>query len=173
MTHDTHAAAGGFTSFQRFDPWAALQDGRRQLLAALDACDPRSGARMLAIREFAGLGEGAGTLASMLLAHAARDREHAAFFAALGPEDTAQPPAEADAVDATDWPAVRAEVDAARRAMLEAVAGLAAGRWEQPLLPPWAGAGEESLPSLLVVRAMCDGLLAEAIANLTARAIEP
>lgn len=173
MTHDARAGIDDFAPLQRVDPWAALQDGRRQLLAALDACDARSGARMLAIPEFEALGEGAGSVASMLLAHAVRDRAHAAFFVALDAEDTAQPPAEVAAVDATDWSAVRAEVEAARLAMLEAVAGLASGRWKQRLLPPWDGAGEESLPSLLVVRAMCDGILADAIATLTAEAPEP
>lgn len=173
MTHDTHAHTGDLAAFPRVDPWAALQDGRRQLLAALDACDSRWGARILAIPEFASLGETTGPLRALLLAHAARDRAHAAFFVALDSEDTAQAPAEVAAVDATDWSAVRAEVEAARRAMLEAVAGLASERWEQRLLPPWEGADEESLPSLLVVRAMCDGILADAITTLTTEASGP
>ena len=176
MTHDTHASSDDRTSFAHVDPWAVLQDGRRQLLAALDACDPRSGARTLAIPEFANLGETTGTLSALLLAHAARDRTHAAFFTSLGASEGG-PRSITVAVDipediAGDWPAIRAEVEAARLAMLEATAGLASERWEQRLLPPRAGAAEESLPSLLVVRAMCDGILADAIAALTTEAPE-
>lgn len=157
---------GEGTPFAGIDPWAALQDGRRQLTAALDACDPRSGARTLAIPEFANLGETAGTLNVLLLAHAARDRAHATFFAsldAIGAVDRANADGEPDS---GDWSAVREEVEAARVAMLEAAAGLASEHWERHLSPPWVEADGESLVSLLVIRAMCDGILADAVAAL-------
>lgn len=154
------------TPLEGIDPWVALQDGRRQLTAVLDACDPRSGARPLAIPEFVNLGETAGTLSAMLLAHAARDRAHAEFFASLGTIDVSSPPDSRSEVDFEDWPAVRAEVEAARTAMLEAAAGVVAAHWRRSLSPPWAGAAGESLTSLLVFRAMCDGILADAVARL-------
>lgn len=172
MTHDTHETDQVVDLFSRFDPWAALDDGRRQLLAVLEACDARAGARMLAIPEFATLGESTGTLAALLLAHAAREREHAAFFASLAiPVDVeGAPGASEDAarVDLTAWPAVRSEVDAARDMMLGAAAALPSERWDQVLRPPWAGAGEDSVAGLLVVRAMSDGIFAEAIGALLA-----
>jgi hypothetical protein len=152
--------------FAGIDPWAALQDGRRQLTAALDASDPRAGARTLAIPEFANLGEAVGTLSVLLLAHAAHDRAHAAFFAsldAIGAVDRANTASEPDS---SDWPAVRTEVHAARMAMLEAAAGLSSEHWKRRLSPPWVDAAGESLLSLLVVRAMCDGILADAVAAL-------
>ncbi len=174
MTHDTHETDQFVDLFSRFDPWAALEDGRRQLRAALDACDARAGARMLAIPEFAALGESTGTLSTLLLAHAARDREHAAFFASLAiPLDVeSSPHASEDApqVNLAVWPAVRDEVDAARSAMLGAASSLPSERWDEVLRPPWAGAGDDSVAGLLVVRAMSDGILADAIGALLAQA---
>lgn len=164
---------GDGTPFAGIDPWAALHDGRRQLAAALDACDPRSRARTLAIPEFANLGETSGTLSAMLLAHAARDRAHAAFFASLDAIGAADRPSSGNDPDSDDWSAVRAEVEAARRAMLEAAAGLAVEHWERRLSPPWVDAAEESLLSLLVVRAMCDSILADAVATLAGDGADP
>lgn len=164
---------GDGAPFAGIDPWAALHDGRRQLAAALDACDPRSGARTLAIPEFANLGETFGTLSVMLLAHAARDRAHAAFFASLDTIDAADRPSSGDDPDSEDWSAVRAEVEAARTAMLEAAAGLALEHWERRLSPPWVDAAGESLLSLLVVRAMCDSILAGAVATLAGDNADP
>lgn len=167
MAHDTPTEIDDLAFFQRVDPWVALQDGRRQLTEALDSCDPHSGMRILAIPEFASLGEDTGSLITLLLAHAARDRAHAVFFASLD-AGAATPTSSTPDTDviAGDWGAVRVEVDAARLAMLEAVAGLGPEYWERPLLPPWEGGDEEHLPSLLIVRAMCDGILASAIAAL-------
>ncbi len=172
MTHDARSNIEADNLFARFDPWAALDDGRRQLVAALDTCDARSGALALAIPEFAALGESAGSVASMLLAHAARDRAHAVFFAALEASDTVATPIEVGAVDVTDWSAVRADVDAGRLAMLEAVAGLASEQWERVLLPPWDAESGDTLAGLLIVRAIADGLLANAILALVAETPE-
>lgn len=166
MTHEPNSHAEGNDLISRFDPWAALDDGRRQLIAALDTCDARSGALALAIPEFAALGESAGSVATMLLAHAERDRAHAVFFAALDRHDEANTPIEVPAIDVTDWHAVRADVDAARLAMLEAAAGLGSEQWERTLLPPWDSAPGETLAGLLTVRAIADGLLANAILAL-------
>ena len=174
MTHDARSNIDSDDLFARFDPWAALDDGRRQLVAALDTCDARSGALALAlaIPEFAALGESAGSVASMLVAHAARDRAHAVFFAALAASDTVATPIEAGAVDVTDWSAVRADIDAGRLAMLEAVAGLASEQWERVLLPPWDAESGDTLAGLLIVRAIADGLLANAILELAAETPE-
>ena len=168
MTDDVRPDTNDLTSLQRLDPWAALQDGRRQLLAALDACDPRAGARTLTIPEFANLGEATGTLTGLLLAHAARDREHAVFFAALDTPDGIIDSTQTTAELTDDWSAVRVEVEAARLAMLERAAEIGSEHWERPLQPPWEDGGQDYLISLLVVRAMCDGLLADAISALRA-----
>lgn len=154
------------TPFAGIDPWVALQDGRRQLTAALDTCDPRSGAQTLAIPEFANLGQTVGTLGALLLEHAARDRAHAEFFASLDTNDVAGPPESRSEPDSEDWLAVRAEVEAARIAMLETAAGVGTAHWRRLLSPPWVDAAGESLTSLLVIRAMCDGILADAVATL-------
>lgn len=173
MTHDAHPGIEAFDLLSSFDPWAALQDGRTQLLAALDACDARSGALTLAIPEFAALGESSGTLSALLLAHAVREREHASFFRSLAPsvgsDASAAPTPGLAAVDVTVWLAVRVEVDEAHDAMLEAAANLPAERWDEVLRPPWAGADPDSLAGLLVVRAMSDGILADAIGALLAQ----
>lgn len=166
MTHDSGSNIEVDDLFARFDPWAALDDGRRQLVAALDTRDFRSGALALAIPEFAALGESVGSVASMLLAHAARDRAHAVFFAALDADDAAGRPIDVAIVDVADWAAVRADVDAARLTMLEAAAGLASEQWERPLAPPWGVAPGETVTELLIVRAIADGLLADAILAL-------
>lgn len=166
MTHDADANIEVDDLFARFDPWAALDDGRRQLVAALDTCGPRSGALALAIPEFAALGESAGSVASMLVAHAARDRAHAVFFATLDADDAVGRPIDVAAVDGADWVAVRADLDAARLAMLEAAAGLASEQWERTLAPPWDAEPGETVAGLLIVRAISDGLLANAILAL-------
>jgi hypothetical protein len=166
MTHDANSKAEADDLFARFDPWAALDDGRRQLVAALDTCDSRSGALALAIPQFAALGDSAGSVASMLLAHAARDRAHAVFFAALDAGDAVDGPIDVVAVDVADWLAVRAAVDAARLAMLEAAAGLTSEQWERTLAPPWDVEPGETVAELLIVRAIADGLLADAILAL-------
>jgi len=166
MTHDADANTEVDDLFARFDPWAALDDGRRQLVAALETCNPRSGALTLAIPEFAALGESAGSVASMLVAHAARDRAHAVFFAALDTTDAVGAPIDSAAVDVADWGAVRADLDAARLAMLEAAAGLGSEQWERTLVPPWDAEPGETLAGLLIVRAIADGLLANAILAL-------
>lgn len=177
MTQDARHTSDPIDPFALVDPWVALDDGRRQLLAALDACDARTGARTLKIPEFAALGESSGTLSALLLAHAERDRAHAAFFISLDTteaHDRSTPaPAVRPHVDADAWSAVRAEVIEARAAMLEALAALASEHWEGPLQPPWPGAGSDSLAALLLVRAMCDGILADTVRSLLAPATGP
>lgn len=168
MTDDTHPSANTFDLLTQIDPWVALQDGRRQLLAALEACDPRSAGRTLAIPEFEAIGETTGTLIAMLSTHAARDRAHATFFASLVPGDGAEPVATTDAVDLTDWDAVREEVDASRLALLEAASNLNSDSWERTLRTPWDPDIEDSVVALLIVRAMADGILADAILALVA-----
>ncbi len=164
MTYDAAGNAYDRHTFDDLDPWAVLQDGRRQLLAALDACDASAGALALSIPEFAALGESTGTVTSLLLAHAAREREHAAFFTSLDARvASAEASTHATTVDGTAWAAVREEVIEARGMMVEALASLASERWEERLRPPWPGAGEDSLAALVLVRAMSDGMLAEAI----------
>ncbi|RJQ11873.1 MAG: hypothetical protein C4558_02870 [Dehalococcoidia bacterium] len=167
MAHNGSPGIDNFKFFQSIDPWTALQDGRRQLIDALDACDPRLAMQMLTIPEFANWGDSTGPLSALLLAHAERDRAHAAFFASLNAGDTTRTSTPSTGVIAGDWAAVRSEIDAARFAMLEAAANLSPECWERPLFPPWEGIVEEYLPSLLIVRAMCDGILAGAIAALT------
>jgi hypothetical protein len=174
MTHDSTDPSTPRDAFADLDPWAVLQDGRRQLLAALDACDASTGALALAIPEFAALGESTGTVTTLLLAHAARERDHAAFFASLDASAASEPdtstPAVAIMLAGTEWSEVRDEVVESRVAMLEAVGSLSSEYWEQRLRPPWPGAGEDSLAALLLVRAMSDGMLADAIhALLTPR----
>lgn len=166
MAHDSSPGIDDLKFFQSIDPWTALQDGRRQLIGALDACDPRLAMRMLTIPEFANLGESTGPLSALLLAHAERDRAHAAFFASLNAGDTICTSTPDTDVIADDWAAVRSEIDAARFVMLEAAANLSPECWDRPLFPPWEGSVGEYLPSLLIVRAMCDGILAGAIAAL-------
>lgn len=173
MAHDTHTEIDDRAFFERVDPWVALQDGRRQLVEAIEACDPRAGLRMLAIPEFASLGESTGSLNALLLAHAARDRAHAAFFASLNAGDGGRTSTPDATAIADDWSSVRAEVDLARRVMLESAATLGPEYWERPLLPPWEGGEQEHLASLLIVRAMCDGILAAAIAALTSEVTAP
>lgn len=168
MTDDSHTSANTFDLLTQIDPWVALQDGRRQLLAAIEVCDTRSAGRILAIPEFEAIGETTGTLAAMLAAHAARDRAHAAFFASLAPDDGAGSVATTITFDLTDWDAVREEVDASRLAMLEAASNLDSESWEQPLRTPWNLDIEDSVVALLVVRAMADGMLADAILALVA-----
>ncbi|TAJ19717.1 MAG: hypothetical protein EPO65_06095 [Dehalococcoidia bacterium] len=167
MTDEPHSSANTFDLLAQIDPWVALQDGRRQLLAALEACDPRSGARMLAIPEFAAIGETTGTLLAMLAAHAARDRAHAGFFESLDAPGGIGGAAATITIDIADWDAVRAEIDAARFAMLEAAGNLRSDRWEETLRTPWDPDIEDSVTALLVVRAMADGMLADAILALS------
>lgn len=174
MSHDLdHVAADHSPSpSDGIDPWAALQDGRRQLLAILDACDLRIAARVLTIPEFAALGEATAPVADHLREHAARDRAHARFFASI--ESGTNPPSGAAGATppappvTSEWANVVEEVKAARSAMLEAAAALSPAAWERLLSPPWAGAVEEPLTAMLLVRAMCDGILAAAIDALDA-----
>lgn len=169
MTSDALPGIDDLSFFQRIDPWTALQDGRRQLIEALDAADPRWGARVLTIPEFANLGDATGSLHFLLLAHAERDRAHASFFAALDSDGHAPATVPSIEVAIDHWDAVRSEVVAARLAMLEAAAALAPEHWDRPLRPPWEDSGEDYLASLLILRAMCDGILATAIAALAER----
>ena len=154
--------------FDLVDPWAALQDGRRQLLAAIEAAGPRFAARTLTIPEFADLGPATASVLDHLRAQALRDRAHAAFFASL---QSGAPPPTPDGTTpplTREWRATVEEVEAARLAMLEAAAALSSTHWEHPLTPTWPDAVAEPLAAMLLVRAMCDGILAEAIRSLSA-----
>lgn len=168
MTDQPHSNTNTFDLLAQIDPWVALQDGRRQLLAALEACDARSGARTLAIPEFAAIGETTGTLLAMLAAHAARDRAHAGFFQSLDASGGVVAGVAPIAVDIADWVAVRAEIDEARSAMLEAAGNLSSDRWGETLRTPWDPDIDDSVTALLVIRAMADGMLADAILALSA-----
>lgn len=141
------------------DPWTALRDGRMQLLAALDGLgtddlDRRVAADGLNLR----LGEAAAL-------HAAWDRLHAAFFAGLvaGEVRTATEPDVASLALIETVEALAESIDAARRAMLEAAAGIDSERYEERVAAPWDSSIVDSVRGYLVAMAMRDGLLAEAI----------
>jgi hypothetical protein len=152
-------AEARFDPLVRIDPWTALRDGRMQLLAAIDRLAPEDLDRRIAIDGFDL------RIAEAAALHVAWDRLHRTFFAGIvdGEVSTATEPEPAglDALETVE--AVAGDLDAARREMLEAAAGIAVERYEERIAAPWDGAVIESIRGYLVAMAMRDGMLAEAI----------
>jgi hypothetical protein len=148
------------------DLWVALDDGRAQLLAAIDGLD--AGAAGLRVEG------GAWRILDALSHIAAWDELHASFLRALAAgrrdfEVVASPEhawaawnAEriAEAEGATLAAALE-RLHAARAEMLEALASLEAACYDERLLAPWGY--EDSVRGFMVAQAMHDGGHAEAI----------
>ncbi len=148
-----------FDPLTRVDPWAALRDGRMQLLAALDRLreeelDLRVSADGLELR-----------IAEAAALHAAWDRVHRAFFTGLvdGDVRASAEPSVADLEVALTAEALSVDLEDARREVLEAAAGIGGERYEERVASPWDGEVVDSIRGYLVALAMRDGILAEAI----------